>query len=601
MERWLNSIHAWMRGLDFSGLRRRIILSFLFVALLPVVLLMVFTRDSIVQLFLQEYIDTLQTTVGDFAMQADTYLTSLRRLPAPIYSNETYTDLLLGKGGGVDVHNRLISSVHMLFINNPEIQRMRFYTRYDASLWEVSKRTANPFTLVNVPPPLVYIPRETPVYTLMPSETAADGEGTFISRQVITDIPRNNLLAILRMDIGPEALDKLLTNVPLYENEMIGLLNEERQPLYTHGSIPFAKDRLAGVLPADLPALSAPQRCTLDGEEYVLYVKKLTHHDVYALRIVSYSHLVQRASTAIGRTLWMYGLFAGVAALFGLLLSLRITKPLNLLVSSMKRVGRGRFGEHIDVNIADSELRMLFERFNTMTDQINQLFRETYQLRLAQQTAELKALQSQINPHFLYNTLQTVHYMALKRNAYEINMIVDALSSMLKYCLSSGSDAVTLAEELSMIDQYLTIQQARFMERLSVQLEIEEGVKALRIPRMTLQPLVENSVQHGIQESTSLCTVRVRCFAEGAVFWIIVSDDGVGMDAQRLSQVRESLHDEADSLYSGSHIGLRNCWLRLRLLLKDAVQIHIESSVGSGTTVCIRIDQTDIPSGGEGQ
>ncbi|MDL2317605.1 sensor histidine kinase, partial [Eubacteriales bacterium OttesenSCG-928-A19] len=450
--------------------------------------------------------------------------------------------------------------------------------------------TASPHTQVNTSPPVDYVPGVTPSYMLVPSYLE-DGEGAFISRQIITDIPRNELLAVLTIDVGVEALDRLLRYIPLYENEVVCLLNSEQLPLYVHGDMPFAADRLPDFLAASSHLLTAPQRHTFEGVEYLLAATKLESHDVYALRIVSYHNLVLRASAAIERTLWIYTLFAAVAAMIGLLLSLRITKPINLLVQAMKRVGTGRFGEHIDVNIADSEIRLLFDRFNTMTDQINQLFRETYLLRLAQQTAELKALQSQINPHFLYNTLQTVHYMAYKRNAYEINMIVDALSAILKYCLNNDSDIVPLSEELKMVDQYLIIQQARFLDRLQVQLDIEEGAESLQIPRMTLQPLVENSVQHGIQESTTSCTVQVRCLVESDTFRIIVSDDGMGMNAEKLQQVRESLHDEVDSLLTGSHIGLRNCWMRLRFLFQEAVEIQVDSTEGEGTTVCISIHQ----------
>ena len=586
------AVKVLRRWMDLSSLRRRITLSFLAVSLLPIALLLVFTRNSTSQLFLEDYATTLQASVSDFSRLAGAYFTRVRRLSSPIYGNETYINLLQGKVGGLDERNRLNSSAQMIVINNPEILRLNLYTRYDRSIWFAERQSGLVRQLIGTEPSIEYVPGESPVYELLPMQTGDEyneRQTVFQSRQVITDIPRKNMLAVLTIDFSALALDELLEDAAMYPNEALFLIDEQNRLLYRSGQTHFLPSELPGFLEGVELHMTEPVRRSYGGQDYLVFARALENQPVYALRVVPYSDLTRRAGNAIDRTVWLYALLAMVAVGVGLVLSARVTRPLNVLVRSMKRVGRGEFGEHIEESVGDAEIQMLFERFNRMTDQINQLFRETYQLRLAQQTAELKALQSQINPHFLYNTLQTVHYMALMRNAYEINLIVDSLSSILKYCLNNKSDVVMLDQELSMVNQYLTIQQVRFMDKLSVVMDVQDESRRFKIPKMTLQPLVENSIQHGIQDSDVFCTVRVVCRLRDGMFEIEVSDDGLGMDEPRLRQVRASLHDTVDSLLMGKHIGLRNCWMRLKFFFKDAVEMMVDSAPEQGTTVRIRI------------
>jgi two-component system sensor histidine kinase YesM len=264
----------------------------------------------------------------------------------------------------------------------------------------------------------------------------------------------------------------------------------------------------------------------------------------------------------------------------------RFTRPLRQLAESMRQAGGGEFGRLIPTSSSDVEILPVIDQFNTMTTLINQLFNETYRLKLEQQRAELRALQAQINPHFLYNTLQTIHFMALKRNAYEISAIVDSLGSILRYCLKFGEDEVPLEAEIQNISQYLTVQKMRFLNRLSTHLDVDDRVKDVMIPKMILQPLVENCIVHGVQDSAKSCTIRISCFLKGEQVVIEVRDDGPGIPEARLLDIRRSL-DAAEGDQSDDHIGVINCYLRLKYFFQGKAEFEIESAPGKGTLVRI--------------
>jgi two-component system sensor histidine kinase YesM len=576
-----------------ASLRRRIVLTILLVSILPILLIVV-NRNYTLQLYLNQYSTNMQSSISDLSQISNTYFSTVKSWTEPVYSNETFVNYLLRMNSDLNTRNALQSTLNMIFINNPEISAMQFYSNYPEDEWAVTRSDFLIRTIIDDMEHIDYIPGETLLYSIQANQTQPQfdpEQSLFTSTQLIMDVPRNTLLGVITMEVTSQKLDQLFDTSSFLEDEAVAILSADSELLYFKGDQPFPSDQFAALAAMLNPIFQAPIRISFLDTDYLVCAKKLKSQDITILRILPYASLVQLATNMVDRLLWFYVLFIVGIMLFSGVMLYRISKPFKLLLHSMSQVGSGEFGQHVYTDLKDNEILLLINHFNAMSDQIERLFHETYELKVSKQATVLKALQSQINPHFLFNTLQTIHYLAQQRNAYEINKIVDSLSIILRYCLHNEADVVTLDHELTMIDHYLSIQEIRFMDRLKVIIDIPQEYRGLLLPKMTLQPLVENCIVHGVQKSAKPCTIQVSCTLDNGVLHLTVSDDGIGMSPEQVAKIRESLNVDIQALLQGSHIGVRNCWMRLHFFFHDAVDMDLNSQPGQGTTIHINIKQ----------
>lgn len=275
----------------------------------------------------------------------------------------------------------------------------------------------------------------------------------------------------------------------------------------------------------------------------------------------------------------------GIASLLLIILSQLITKPLARLNNGMKQVIGSNFEIHLD-NAGTDEIGELTESFNYMVDQVHTLINRVYREQLAQKTAEMEALQAQINPHFLYNSLDSINWMLIDRGETDISRVVVALGKLMQYSMNTQNARVPLREEYRNAKDYLLIQKNRLEEQLDYRLELEEGLEEFIVPKLILQPLIENAIKHGVLESLHCCTVTVRAFRRENWICIMVMDDGAGMSAERLESYRELLRD---CPAGGNHIGIRNVARRLQLHFSDRCEFSVESAPGKGTTLFLML------------
>ena len=230
------------------------------------------------------------------------------------------------------------------------------------------------------------------------------------------------------------------------------------------------------------------------------------------------------------------------------------------------------------------EIRTLSESMEQMIVRLNAQIEQTTQKQASLRRAELALLQAQINPHFLYNTLDTIIWLIEAGKTLEAEEMVSNLSSFFRHSLSRGEDVITLKEEEGHVRSYLQIQQARYKDVMRYSIDIDPGLQQARIPKLTLQPLVENALYHGVKLKRALGCITVTGRAEGGDILLRVADDGVGMTPQRLEQLRSSRD-------SGERVGfgLATVDERLRLLFGPDYGLSIVSREGEGTTVTVRI------------
>ena len=241
--------------------------------------------------------------------------------------------------------------------------------------------------------------------------------------------------------------------------------------------------------------------------------------------------------------------------------------PIQRLVDSMTEVQNGWL-HRVSMNVSDDEIGLLKNSYNAMLIEINQLIEELLQKEKTLRMAELDALQEQMKPHFLYNTLDMIRYMALENRTDEVYNMLETLGNFYRRFLSKGSTDLSLGEEIEIVKSYLTLQRTRFEDIFTDEYEIEEGLSSIRVPRLILKPLVENSIYHGIRPKGEHGVIRVTVKRQEDFLFLSIYDNGIGMSAHQ----RELLFSGKDS----RSFGFQGTIERIRYYYKteDVFEIH---------------------------
>ena len=261
-----------------------------------------------------------------------------------------------------------------------------------------------------------------------------------------------------------------------------------------------------------------------------------------------------------------------------------ITIPLQQLTNSMKTVEKGDYDVVIEA-VSDDEFGYVANKFNHMCKTI----KETTEINLEKQEllriAELKQLQSQINPHFLYNTLDSIKYLAKMHGEEEIFIMTKSLNTLLKNGLNISKEFASISESLKNLSSYIAIQQIRFPDKFDVNIDVDETLMTCIIPSLILQPVVENAMLHGLEPMQSHGQLSISACQNSEDLFITISDNGVGMDGDALLVLTESLNKSTDV----SHIGLKNVHQRIRLYYGAEYGMTIESAKNAGTSVTLKL------------
>ncbi|MBD2847057.1 sensor histidine kinase [Paenibacillus sp. IB182496] len=274
------------------------------------------------------------------------------------------------------------------------------------------------------------------------------------------------------------------------------------------------------------------------------------------------------------------------------ILSRYITKRLNRLVRSMKNLSLGVLDTVMPSDSRD-EIGVIAERFNIMAVKIQELIYTASQEKLQKERAEYKrleseyvALQAQMNPHFLYNTLESIHGLARLRGEKEIGQMIYLLGRLMRSSLGRKQKFIPLEEEIQLIRDYLTLQSITYEDRLQVEYEIEERALQWTVPKLILQPILENAIVHGIEEKPGVGHIAIRCREEGADLVMEVEDNGVGMSE---AQVAALLAGDEPEPSGRTRVGVRSVHMRIQLLFGERYGIDVRSRLNEGTRIRIRM------------
>ncbi len=390
--------------------------------------------------------------------------------------------------------------------------------------------------------------------------------------------------------ISVSSLQSVLSHAKLTPNTSAFLFNKRDDLLSASAGASFepgdVERMLSGMSEMKEGIANWDKHVAYKGRSYMVGVSYVQNQSMKLVIIVPESDILSTIYQTRNQLISIFLLIIPFVLPLSFIVAGSSTKRLRQLSRHMRKVKDGDFGP-AQLPAGRDEVGQLIQTYNAMVMNIGKLLDETYQLGREVKNKELKALQAQINPHFLYNTLDLINIMAIENNEQDISTVVEELAIFYKLSLSNGREKITLASELKHVEAYVRIQNMRFGGGITLELEVPEELKELEVPKIILQPLVENSILHGIREKEEEeGVISIRAESSEGKLLLYVRDDGVGMDGKQLAG---AVTGKSSKRTGG--FGVRNIQERIVLLFGHEYGLSYESTPGIGTQVTIRLPQ----------
>lgn len=419
---------------------------------------------------------------------------------------------------------------------------------------------------------------------------------TMYSLKTIKQTP----VGVLTIDIESKYFNNILDNFKSSKGSSIFIVDQSKDIVLSNNS-DFAGKNIENIMKLknndnkDITYFSYIDK--VDGVNMLVSVKEIPS---LKWKIVSLSPLMELKQQLVSFRNIMYVLIFAcvILSLFAaLLLSQDVTGPVQKLVKSMSKVKTGNFQINLSYKRND-EFAFLISEYKRMVSEIKDLIERLYiselenkkaeliikDAELKIKDAELKALQAQINPHFLYNTLDSINWLAFEYNAPDISTMVKSLSNFFRYSLNKGSNIITIEDELKQVESYLKIQKIRFLDKLDYIIDVEPTILQCYTVKLILQPIVENSIVHGIEKIKTGGHILLSGRIIDGKIVIKISDNGVGTDCEKMNSLLE------DSKNNQSSFGLKNVNLRIKQFYGEEFGLSFSSNAEGGATVTVKID-----------
>lgn len=401
-----------------------------------------------------------------------------------------------------------------------------------------------------------------------------------------------NNIGVILIELNMSTIKDLCSSIQLNNDGCFALFSASDAPLIFYPSNPKARQTLEAnstklnqqLLPIFKKYASGSVNVPADSERYNVAFQTIQGTDITVVTITPYSSILADASS-IGFTVLFIGLIFLVFILITTaLISSAITKPITVLKNNMDRAHLSDFSVHSQIHSND-EVGALSNSFNEMLDRLEQLMTQNVDEQQKKRIMELKSLQHQINPHFLYNTLDSIIWMIEAGDENVVSMI-EALSKLFRLSLNNGKEMISLREELEHVRNYLYIQHMRYKGKFEYGICAGEEILNTEMPHLILQPLVENAIYHGIKNKIGPCSIQINASAVNHNLVISIEDTGIGMDADMCSSM---LNQQSVLQKKGSGIGVRNVNERIKLAFGDEYGLSYQSEPDVGTTVFVNL------------
>jgi len=396
----------------------------------------------------------------------------------------------------------------------------------------------------------------------------------------------NRSTGIVMIDLKLEAVEDALESIVIGKEGFVAIMDSNEQLIYSpvNKIVPHIREswfnEKSGVLVKEIM-----------NERFQFIYLNISGFDWKVMGVFSLSSTLQQVTDTRNILIIILCCSAFVAFVMAVAFSSSIVKPIKKLETLMAHAQDGDLSVRFNV-LYEDEIGNLGTAFNDMLAQMQMLVAQVFSEQKKKRIAELKALQEQIKPHFLYNTFDTINWMARKYDAEDIVYVVHCLTNIFRTGLSSGSEIITLREEVAHVENYLKIQKVRYGDILEYNIDIADELKDCYVYKLILQPVVENALYHGIKRSRRKGNISISAYREGETLCLVVKDDGVGMEEEQVSKLN-AIFQNGNNTEMG--YGLFNVDQRIKLSYGNDYGLHIDSIVGKGTVVTITIKLTTPP------
>jgi two-component system sensor histidine kinase YesM len=425
--------------------------------------------------------------------------------------------------------------------------------------------------------------------------TIKDGTNYISIGKMLNPFSGTQFINVLKMDIPESEFYKLIEKES--ENSQIYILNDANTIVSSTNrdsigknvnTIPYVYDIVLNAKPDEI--YSSP-----DHNNFVFYNNISDSSTLNNWKIISISPLdlmSNSISSIIKYSILICSISISITIVFVIFLSKTLTGRLENLTNNMSKIDEGNFEVFVS-NTGNDEIAILSKSFKKMIEKVNTLINEVYLLDIEKKQAEINALQSQINPHFLFNTMESIRMNLWRKKDYETSEIIQKFAKLLRKTIEWKSDKLSLKQELELIETYLNIQKYRYKDKFTFEIRIDETLKDYIIPKFSLQPIVENAIYHGIEMKKGSGVLEIYSELDEKFLKIIVKDDGVGIESERLSYLKEQLLANT-SQQNRDRIGIWNVHERLRLSYGTEYGLNVESVKNVGTTFELLLPKPEV-------
>lgn len=411
----------------------------------------------------------------------------------------------------------------------------------------------------------------------------------FMLRKQVTDFDNRKHLGTMFIAVKLSFIEDILQEFMDQDGVNIWIMNEEGQIIYH--SDPSYIGQFDPEL-AHYPILNGSFKTRSQENPRIISIKEATQYNWVLVHSIPSRYLTERTDLLRQATILAFIAFAVITSVLSVIFALNVSRPIKKLSHLMKYVELGNLRVHLQINSRD-EIGLLARSFNSMIARMRELIQRNVHIEIKQKEAEIYAMQAQINPHFMYNTLETIQMAVEEGEKSGVVEMVTLLGRMLRYSLSNDARLVPIDAEVRHVRDFLTIQKYRFEERVNFHIDVKVPMNRLLTPKFILQPIVENSLKYGLERRKG---VRIHIAAalefgagsgkQDVVFRI--RDDGPGIEAGKLEALSEALR-AGEHVKGESGLGLRNVHARIFMMFGDEYGLQIDSIEGKGTEVIIRI------------
>lgn len=381
-------------------------------------------------------------------------------------------------------------------------------------------------------------------------------------------------------DVDTKNLEKIMDKYRIDRTAFMWLQPTGDRPIDTLGDLDAEQTKEYNALEKSIACGKKAENETNSKQEFFRIDQQ--HYNLTAYSMMPQKVLRQNQRNLTINLLAIALLMICVSMIITGFISSGLTRPLELLMNTIQKIGNGNVQLRAKI-VKEDEIGELAQQFNEMLDQMEELKQKEYQTKQLLNRAEYKALQAQVNPHFLYNTLDTMASIAEIRNCPEVSHMSQSLALIFRYSLNMKDPFSTVEHEIAHLKNYIYVMDMRMHDNIQYTFDVDEMTLKSKLPRLSLQPIVENAINHGLRNKRGKKKIGIQIKREQMDLVICIEDNGIGLDT---SAINESLRkNELDFVEKGNSIGLHNINARLKMLYGNQYGMHLESMLGEGTKV----------------